>query len=66
MNNRIIVRTTANVSYVGIACHTTNFSSEGIAITPNTNLKMQIFVPREEVLEIVEEGSIYSFEEYMK
>lgn len=66
MKQRILVRTVNNVSYVGSESDSPVFKESGIKLNPNENLKMIIFIPEEEILEIISECNIYSYKQYSK
>jgi len=65
MEKRIVVRTTSNVSYIGNVCCKNRFDSEGIVVAPNPNLKMEIFIPKEEILELIYDGNVISYDIYV-
>lgn len=65
MGKRIIVRTTSNVSYVGNVCENNKFDSEGIVVAPNPKLKMLIFIPKEEISELIYDSNRISYDDYM-
>lgn len=65
MEDRIIVRTLANVSFVGKVLHSAIFSETGIVLQPNHNLKMLVFIPENEIREIICNAVSMSFQEYV-
>jgi hypothetical protein len=65
MGKRIIVRTTANVSFAGNICEFNIFNSSGIVIAPNPKLNAKVFIPEEEIQELVVDGKIISYKEYL-
>ena len=66
MKRRILVRTIFNVSYIGALQSTDKFHDQGVAVEPNPNLSMQMFIPADEILEIVDMGKKYGYNDYMK
>jgi len=63
--NRIIIRTTSNVSYAGNLTNSLKFPRSGIVICPNKSLKMEVFVPKEEITEIVYDGRTFCYDEFL-
>ena len=61
---RIVIRTTSNMSYAGNICSSSKYQATGVAIHPNKSLKMEIFVPDEEIRELIIDGRIVSYCEY--
>lgn len=65
MGIRIVVRTIANVSFVGNICENDIFNEEGILLRPNPRLNMRIFVPKDEIAELIVDGKIMNYKEYI-
>lgn len=65
MEERIIVRTLVNVSYAGKAFHSNIFSGKGIVLQPNKNMEMLVFIPENEIREIICNAVSMSFQEYI-
>jgi len=63
--NRLIVKTTSNVSYAGNLTNSLKFPCPGIVICPNKSLKMEVFLPKEEITEIVYNGRTFCYDEFL-
>jgi len=66
VGKRVIVRTMSNVTYIGEVSNQNLFHEQGIAVRPNPELAMEIFVPEEEVREIIFEVNSLTYREFMK
>ena len=64
MGNRIIVRTFANVSFAGRKSKSVCFFERGISLRPNDNLQMEVFIPENEIREIICNSVSMSYEEF--
>jgi len=62
---RVIIKTTSNVTYAGNLTNSFKFSLPGIAIRPNKLLKMEVFVPKEEIAEIIYGGRRFCCDEFL-
>ncbi len=65
IGKRIIVRTTANISFVGNICECDVFNLNGIVIVPNPKLNTKVFIPEEEIQDLAVDGKIISYKEYL-
>lgn len=65
MGKRIIVRTTSNISYAGNWCENDKFDSEGIVVAPNAKLGMEVFIPKEEILEVIYNSKRITYDDYI-
>lgn len=66
MGRRVIVRTTSNVSYIGEVSEQNIFDESGIVVRLNVKLAMEVFIPEEEVREIIFEGNSFTYTEFIQ
>lgn len=64
MLERIIIRTISNLSYAGTVVDSNHFEGEGIVLLPNKMKKLEIFIPKSEIQQIIAEKKILSFQEF--
>ena len=62
---RVTVRTTTNLSYVGELVDGTNFQTEGMVLRVNPNIMMEVFIPKEEVQQIIVNGEIFVYTDFL-
>lgn len=63
---RIIVRTTSNISYAGNLQENSIFGGDGLVLKPNPELNMLIYIPKKEVNQVISKGCILSYDDFTK
>ena len=64
VKDRVIIRTTSNISYIGKICNNDLVNEDGFLIKTNPNLNMKIWIPLEEITNIIDNSRIYTAKEY--
>jgi hypothetical protein len=63
---RIIVRTTSNISYAGSVAKEDFFQDEGLVIKINPNAETLCFIPKDEIKEVISGAVQMTYEQFQE